>query len=148
MWIELKKFNNFHAMNRFKISWLWVVILALLCSSSCQKDPNPEFTCDDGTCCGEKGYQYKRITAIENAPADYGNGGFWLKNPVNRIQGVLVCFNRYDKVQTLEKTYFPNDPNPPYRYRIWGEIYHNLSTIGFYPDPIYEIRIDKIEIVN
>jgi hypothetical protein len=66
----------------------WLYIVGLLCMSvSCKKDPPPpDYSCDDGTCCGQGKSKYKFIKVIENAPADYAAATFYpavnLKDPV------------------------------------------------------------------
>lgn len=55
---------------------------------SCEK--KKEIICTE-TCCDPYATRYKYVTEIRDADADYANGGFWLKNPINGVNGIGVC---------------------------------------------------------
>jgi len=76
------------------VSLLLIGALGSIINAGCKKDPHPDYTGDDGSCCGASGYPYKYITSIKNAPADYAGHGFSFKNPINGVQVIPVCFMR------------------------------------------------------
>jgi hypothetical protein len=134
----------------------YLYIAAMLCMAvSCKKDPPPDTSCNNGTCCGQGKDRYKFIKVIENAPADYAASSIYpvlnLKDPIVTSSGdvylVPICDLSTNTVQSmnLTNTYFINK-TPTYQYRIWGKLYDNLSATSFGPPyHAFNIFIDKIE---
>jgi hypothetical protein len=111
---------------------------------SCEK--KKEVICTE-TCCDPYATRYKYVTEIRDAEADYANGGFWLKNPINGVNGIGVCNLTLDKVAGLKNTFDPtNRPNLPFVYRVWGTVYHDIDGVSVGGNaPIHFLRLDKVQ---
>jgi hypothetical protein len=136
-------------MKPLKSFWLLIFLAFSLC---CQQDKaiKPGDRCKDGTCCGEPDYVYKLIRVLENEPADYANLGFRFGDTlVDNRTSFLTCLNSWSKVENLKPSFNPAQPSqspPKYAYRVWGKLYQDLTTAGFYPTPIYDLYIEKVEL--
>ncbi|WP_373512035.1 hypothetical protein [Persicitalea sp.] len=105
---------------------------------------------DDGicteTCCDTSVVAYKYIKEVKNAEADYANGGFWLKEQINGVNGVIVCDIGLEKTNNLQNTFDPkNIPNSPFAYRVSGIIYQDINGVSIGGNnPIHYIRLDNV----
>ena len=99
------------------------------------------------TCCGTSMIEYKYIKEIKNAEADYANGGFWLKEPINAVNGVIVCEIGLEKIDNLQNTFDPkNIPNSPFAYSVSGTIYQDINGVSIGGNnPIHYIRLGNVK---
>ena len=125
-----------------------LLLLLLWCSLevSCNKE-TVKADCDPSSCCGNFKYQF--VQDLAGAKADIGIGGFKFEQPIRDQFGILACSKQIDMLSTYERTSFPNDLNPLYKYRVWGKVYQNLEVWSIGPPyEKLEIRIERIEKVN
>ena len=134
----------------------FIYAAAVLCMSlSCKKEPIPEpdYSCNDGTCCGLPGAEYVYIGKFENEPVTLSNSGLpgiGFKNPVSKRGGGFICDISYDKIKNLEITWDPfTKPVAEYKYRASGKIFYdkNIRVISQYSYFDF-ISIEKIEIIK
>ncbi|WP_373512036.1 hypothetical protein [Persicitalea sp.] len=126
----------------------YTALLAVSLMLSCAKKEF-ESICDEN-CCDTTAIQYEYVTEIKDAEADYGNGGFWLKNPINNVPAVNLCDLSVDKVKGLENTFDPTSlpeslSKMPFAYRISGRVYNDIYTVNIIGRPVYWIRLDNVK---
>ena len=123
----------------------------LLMSVSCKKE-EPNLDCDDGTCCGSiQAGRFKFIQHVENVPADFSiNGGFNFSSEANTPRrDIIVCdINSFDVSNLKHTSTFGTNIPPPYKYRVWGNIYQPLDARPLVDLPVYLINVEKVEEVK
>ena len=120
-------------------------------SLSCKKEPIPEpdYSCNDGTCCGSiQAGRFKFIQSIENVPADYWStgGGFDFKPNTTVWPYVELCGLSAEKVKNIKPTStFGTKVPSPYKYRVWGKIFQEMEARVIIDMPIYKVNVEKVE---
>lgn len=141
-----------------------VGVLWLCVGAGCRKDPPEPVSCSDGTCCMGDMRPYDYVETIANAPADLygktlifksplpaGNDPRWYNTTTGaRLQATALgtCSLSDSKVAGLKWTYPLDGSQGPYRYRVWGKVYHDRDAQPIVPVPVLYIAIDRIEEVK
>lgn len=99
------------------LSLLWLSV-----GIACKKE-EVVASCEPSICCGQ--YTYRFVQDLNGVKADVGLVGFWFKQPIMNRRGIAAYINQWDMMDTYEQTSIPNDPNPPYKYRVWGKVYQS-----------------------
>lgn len=129
-----------HLLRSIALSLLWLCI-----GLSCKKEEVAP--CNPRQCCGN--FEYRYVQNLEGVRADIGLVGFYFKEPIMERKGITACINQWNLMDTYERTSFPNDPDPQYKYRVWGRVYQNLEVWNFGPPyeklEVYVERIEKVK---
>jgi hypothetical protein len=114
----------------------WLYVAAVLCMSCEKKNPDA---------CGPSEGKYRYVRTIKNARADLGQNAFFA---IEGGDGALICPSQEEMFSTYENTYVNNQPQQPYKYRIWGRIFNCDACPTIVAGPSPAIVIDKIEKIN
>jgi hypothetical protein len=124
------------------------IALALLWASvglACKKEEVA--TCDPKDCCSNS--EYKFVQDLDGAKADISSIGFTFEQPIMGQRAILACQYQWDKMGAYEKTADWRNPDPPYKYRVWGKVYHNTKVWNIGPPyeklDVYFTRIEKVK---
>ncbi|QIP15597.1 hypothetical protein G8759_24675 [Spirosoma aureum] len=151
------KTNQLRSLAVVGMSWLALGV-------GCQKDPpkpGPEVahSCNDGTCCMLDARYYDYVETIANEPADLSGSSLTFKNgfPSKAVSETFkayslgVCDLSHAKIVGLLNTVSLNAKSwedYPFRYRVWGKVYHDRLTQTIIASPILNVYVDRIEEVK